>query len=94
MSITEIGEQVRSAINGVIISEFPKADEEVTVRLKLIKNEKQTDMINDLRIITNIGTSFKLEEIITISEEVPFASINRKNVFVKSQFQVTYFLNL
>ena len=34
------------------------------------KNEKQTDMINDLRIITNIGTSFKLEEIITISEEV------------------------
>ena len=81
LSISEIGEQVRSAINGVVISEFPKADEEVAVRLKLIKNEKQTDMINDLRIITSIGTSFKLEEIITISEEVPFASINRKNGF-------------
>ncbi len=81
LSISEIGEQVRSAINGVVISEFPKADEEVAVRLKLIKNEKQTDMINDLRIITNIGTSFKLEEIITINEEIPFASINRKNGF-------------
>ena len=94
MSISEIGEQVRSAINGVIISEFPKADEEVAVRLKLIKNEKQTDMINDLRIITNIGTSFKLEEIITISEEVPFASINRKNGFREVTISGDYFLNL
>ena len=40
LSISEVGEQVRSAINGVIISEFPKGDEEVVVRLKLIKNEK------------------------------------------------------
>ena len=34
-SIFEVGEQVRSAINGVIISQFPKGDEEVSVRVKL-----------------------------------------------------------
>ena len=81
LSILNIGEQVRSAINGIIISEFPKADEEVVVRLKLSEREKLTDMINDLRIITPLGTSFKLQEIITISEKIPFASINRKNGF-------------
>ena len=81
LSILDIGEQVRSAINGIIISEFPKADEEVVVRLKLSEREKLTDMINDLRIITPLGTSFKLQEVITISEKIPFASINRKNGF-------------
>ena len=81
LSILKIGEQVRSAINGIIISEFPKADEEVVVRLKLSEREKLTDMINDLRIITPLGTSFKLQEVITISEKIPFASINRKNGF-------------
>ena len=81
LSILDIGEQVRSAINGIIISEFPKADEEVLVRLKLSEREKLTDMINDLRIITPLGTSFKLQEVITISEKIPFASINRKNGF-------------
>ena len=81
LSILNIGEQVRSAINGIIISEFPKADEEVVVRLKLSEREKLTDMINDLRIITPPGTSFKLQELITISEKIPFASINRKNGF-------------
>ena len=81
LSILNIGEQVRSAINGIIISEFPKADEEVVVRLKLSEREKLTDMINDLRIITPLGTSFKLQEVITISEKISFASINRKNGF-------------
>ena len=81
LSILDIGEQVRSAINGIIISEFPKADEDVVVRLKLSESEKLTDMINDLRIITPLGTSFKLQEVITISEKIPFASINRKNGF-------------
>ena len=81
LSISDIGEQVRSAINGIIISEFPKADEEVVVRLKLSETEKLTDMINDLRIITPLGTSFKLQEVIKINEKIPFASINRKNGF-------------
>ena len=81
LSILDIGEQVRSAINGIIISEFPKGDEEVIVRLKLSKSEKLTDMINDLRIITPLGTSFKLQEVIIINEKIPFASINRKNGF-------------
>ena len=81
LSISDIGEQVRSAINGIIISEFPKADEEVVVRLKLSETEKLTDMINDLRIISPLGTSFKLQEVIKINEKIPFASINRKNGF-------------
>ena len=81
LSILDIGEQVRSAINGIIISEFPKADEEVVVRLKLSETEKLTDMINDLRIITPLGSSFKLQEVIKINEKIPFASINRKNGF-------------
>ena len=38
-------------------------------------------MINDLRIITPLGTSFKLQEVIKINEKIPFASINRKNGF-------------
>ena len=81
LSILDIGEQVRSAINGTIISKFPKGDEEVTVRLKLSENEQLTDMITDLRIISPTGVSFKLKDIIKIDEKLPFASINRKNGF-------------
>ena len=81
LSILDIGEQVRSAINGSIISKFPKGDEEVTVRLKLSENEQLTDMITNLRIISPSGVSFKLKDIIKIDEKVPFASINRKNGF-------------
>ena len=81
LSILDIGEQVRSAINGSIISKFPKGDEEVTVRLKLSENEQLTDMITNLRIITPSGVSFKLKDIIKIDEKLPFASINRKNGF-------------
>ena len=51
-SIFDVGEQVRSAINGVVISQFPKGDEEVSVRVKLPKNEQTNDMLNDLRIIS------------------------------------------
>ena len=81
LSILDIGEQVRSAINGTIISKFPKGDEEVTVRLKLSENEQLTDMITDLRIISPSGISYKLKDIIKIDEKLPFASINRKNGF-------------
>lgn len=80
-SIIGLGEQVRSAINGSIISLFPKGDEEVTVRLKLSEDEQNTDMINDLRIISPRGSSFKLQEIAIINETLPFASINRTNGF-------------
>ena len=80
-SIIGLGEQVRSAINGSIISLFPKGDEEVTVRLKLSEDEQNTDMINDLRIISPRGSSFKLQEIAIINEILPFASINRTNGF-------------
>ena len=80
-SIIGLGEQVRSAINGSIISLFPKGDEEVTVRLKLSEDEQNTDMINDLRVISPHGSSFKLQEIAIINETLPFASINRTNGF-------------
>ncbi len=80
-SIISLGEQVRSAINGSVISLFPKGDEEVTVRLKLSEDEQNTDMINDLRIISPRGSSFKLQEIAIINETLPFASINRTNGF-------------
>ncbi|MDC0093437.1 efflux RND transporter permease subunit, partial [Alphaproteobacteria bacterium] len=81
LSILDIGEQVRAAINGNIISKFPKGDEEVTVRLKLSESEQLTDMITDLRIISPTGVSFKLKDIIIIDEKIPFASINRRNGF-------------
>ena len=81
LSISDIGEQVRSAINGIIISKFPKGDEEVTVRLKLSENEQLTDMMNDLRIVSPFGISFKLRDVIEIKDKLPFSSINRQNGF-------------
>ena len=81
LSISDIGEQVRSAINGIIISKFPKGDEEVTVRLKLSENEQLTDMINDLRIVSPFGISFKLRDVVKINNKLPFSSINRQNGF-------------
>jgi multidrug efflux pump subunit AcrB len=81
LSISDIGEQVRSAINGIIISKFPKGDEEVTVRLKLSENEQLTDMMNDLRIVSPFGISFKLRDVVKINNKLPFSSINRQNGF-------------
>ena len=80
-SIFDVGEQVRSAINGVVISQFPKGDEEVSVRVKLPKNEQTNDMLNDLRIISLKGISFRLNDIVEIKDQLPFASINRTNGF-------------
>ncbi|MDA0763854.1 MAG: efflux RND transporter permease subunit [Proteobacteria bacterium] len=79
LSVADIGEQVRSAINGITISKFSKGDEEVTVRLKLSENEQLTDMINNLRIITPAGMNFKLRDIVNIDNQLPFASIYRQN---------------
>ena len=81
LSISDIGEQVRSAINGIIISKFPKGDEEVSVRLKLSENEQLTDMMNDLRIVSPFGISFKLRDVVEIKDKLPFSSINRQNGF-------------
>ena len=80
-SILGIGEQVRSAINGAIISKFPKGDEEVTVRLQLPEDEQLTDMITNLRIISPSGANFELKDIVQIDETIPYSSINRKNGF-------------
>ena len=50
-SISEIGSQIRTAINGKIVSTFPRGDEEVIVRVKLDQDDVINGNLENLRLV-------------------------------------------
>ena len=80
-TVSDLGSQVRAAINGEEITRFPRVDEEVSVKIKLIEKELKNDMIYNLRVISPANKSLILGEVATIFDKLPFSSISRQDGF-------------
>ncbi len=80
-SVSEIGSQIRTAINGKIVTTFPRGDEEVMVRVKLDENDTKQGNLGNLRLISPNNDVVMLGEIASISNKIPFSSISRQDGF-------------
>ena len=80
-SISEIGSQIRTAINGKIVSTFPRGDEEVIVRVKLDQDDVINGNLENLRLVGPKNNVVMLSEIAVIENKIPFSSISRQDGF-------------
>ena len=80
-SISEIGSQIRTAINGKIVSTFPRGDEEVIVRVKLDQDDVINGNLENLRLVGPKNNVVMLNEIAVIENKIPFSSISRQDGF-------------
>ena len=78
-SVSDLGSQVRAAINGQEITRFPREDEEVSVKLKLLEKELENDMIYNLRVISPENKSVILGQVASIYNKLPYSSISRQD---------------
>jgi multidrug efflux pump subunit AcrB len=76
---SSVGRQVRNAIEGAIAKRFPRADEEVTVRVKLPDNELDTDLLDRLYLRAPSGAEVALAEVISRRPNQSFARISRED---------------
>lgn len=74
-----VGRQVRNAIEGAIAKRFPRADEEVTVRVKLPDSELDTDLLDRLYLRAPSGAEVSLAEVISRRPNQSFARISRED---------------
>ena len=80
-SVSSVGQQLRSALDGAIALRFPRGDEEVTVRLTLPDEEVSTDNIGSLRLISPDGQFVQLVDIATVENRLGFSVVRRQDGF-------------
>jgi multidrug efflux pump subunit AcrB len=86
-----VGRQVRNAVEGAIAKRFARADEEVTVRVRLPENELDTDVLDRLYLRGPSGAEVPLTEVASLRANQSFARINREDG--RRQVAVTAKLN-
>ncbi len=68
LTITEVGRQLRAALDGQLLQVFYDADEEIEVRIMLPANERKFQSILEiLPVITATGQRFLLSNVVTLS---------------------------
>lgn len=70
-----VGRQVRDAIEGAIATRFPRGDEEVTVRVRLPADERDTDVLDHLHLRGPTGAEVPLDEVVSRRANQGFAYI-------------------
>jgi len=80
-SVSSVGQQLRSALDGAVVRRFPRGDEEVTVRLSLPEDETLTDNIGALRLIAPDGSFVRLADIATVENRLGFSVVRRQDGF-------------
>ena len=80
-SVSEIGSQIRAAVNGKIVTTFPRGDEEVLVRLKLDQDDVSSGNLENFRLVSPKNNIVMLSEIALIKNKAPFSSISRQDGF-------------
>ena len=80
-SVQSIGAQVRAALDGAVVTRFPRGDEVVTVRLSLPENEIATDSLRQLKLITPTGQYIALGEVATVENRLGFSIVRRQDGF-------------
>ena len=80
-SVSSVGQQIRAALDGVVVKRFPRGDEEVTVRLSLPDDETATDNIGSIRVIAPNGQFVQLADIATVENRLGFSVVRRQDGF-------------
>ena len=80
-SVASVGQQLRAALDGAVVTRFPRGDEEVTVRLMLPADEISTDSIERLRLIAPDGRFVPLADIATVEDRLGFSVVRRQDGF-------------
>ena len=76
-----MGQQLRAAHDGAIVTRFARGDEEVTVRVALPETETKNDNIGNLRLIGPQGQFVQLAEIATVENRLGFSVVRRQDGF-------------
>ena len=80
-TVSSVGQQLRAALDGAIVTRFARGDEEVTVRVALPENETKNDNIGNLRLIGPQGQFVQLAEIATVENRLGFSVVRRQDGF-------------
>ena len=81
LSVTEIGNQLRAALEGAEAGRFPRGDEEVTVKVSLPDSETLTDNVGEVLIITPNGGYVPLKEVARVENRLGFSVVRRQDGF-------------
>jgi multidrug efflux pump subunit AcrB len=74
-----VGLQVRHAFEGAIAKRFARGDEEVTVRVRLPRGDKDTGSLDGLYLRSPAGVEVPLEEVVAFTEKQGFSRIKRED---------------
>ena len=80
-TVSSVGQQLRAALDGAIVTRFARGDEEVTVRVALPETETKNDNIGNLRLIGPQGQFVQLAEIATVENRLGFSVVRRQDGF-------------
>ena len=80
-TVSSVGQQIRAALDGVVVKRFPRGDEEVTVRLSLPDEETATDNLGSIRVIAPDGQFVQLDDIATVENRLGFSVVRRQDGF-------------
>ena len=80
-TVSSVGQQIRAALDGVVVKRFPRGDEEVTVRLSLPDEETATDNLGNIRVIAPDGQFVQLADIATVENRLGFSVVRRQDGF-------------
>ncbi|MGR8949495.1 MAG: efflux RND transporter permease subunit [Gammaproteobacteria bacterium] len=78
---TDVGRQVRNAVDGAIAKRFPRNDEEVWVRVRMSQDAVDRGILDNLYVRSPDGLEVPLTEVVTVSEKRGYARIRRESGF-------------
>ena len=74
-----VGTQVRNAFQGAVATRFPRADEEITVRVKRWQEFEGPYDLHQIYLTSPDGQRVPLTEVVTIREKAGFSIIQRRD---------------
>lgn len=76
---SDVGRQVRNAVDGAIAKRFPRNDEEVWVRVRLSQSAVDTAVLENLYVRSPAGLEVPLSEVVDVTTDRGYARIKREN---------------
>ena len=78
---SSVGQQLRAALDGAVVTRFPDGNDEVTVRVTLPLAETATDNIGNLLIVSPKGQHVQLKDVADVENRLGFSVVRRQDGF-------------
>ncbi|MEM7068752.1 MAG: efflux RND transporter permease subunit [Pseudomonadota bacterium] len=78
-TIDEVGRQIRNAFDGAIPRRFARGDDEITIRVSLLKDEKTSEHLRNFELRSPSGEFVPLDEVVSLREKQGFSAILRED---------------